>query len=223
VKEQIVYDLLSSSVESLKESNDNLSSLDKTMQKPKKWTEYGFSADDFTALEKDMVHRLGGRALDMGQLTMENRFPELTMDETVTFLSNRLGIHAENPIVVYVDDEEENLFIFKRKFSKDLRIRTFANPREALSFIKVSSEVALVITDEVMPGLMGNDLCDQVKAVKPFMPFILITGNPENDEGLMYRSLRHNRFYEFIQKPVDFDGKKDQYLDLFKNIMQRLV
>ena len=42
-------------------------------------------------------------------------------------------------MVVYVDDEEENLFIFKRRFGKDFPIKTFSDPHEALSFIKVSA------------------------------------------------------------------------------------
>jgi CheY-like chemotaxis protein len=113
--------------------------------------------------------------------------------------------------VVYVDDEAENLFIFKRKFGKRLNLKTFEDPREALEYILKRPSVSVVVTDEVMPGLSGSQLCDEVHKSKPNMKFVLITGNPNNDGDLMYNSLRKNRFYEFINKPVDFDGKGEEY------------
>ena len=41
-----------------------------------------------------------------------------------------------NPVVVYVDDEEENLFDYRRRYSNRLNLRTFSNPNEALAFIR---------------------------------------------------------------------------------------
>ena len=77
----------------------------------------------------------------------------------------------------------------------------------------------LVITDEVMPGMSGNELCDAVHETKPLMKFILITGNPNSDGDLMYRALRRNRFFEFFNKPVDFESKGEEYLTLINRII----
>jgi DNA-binding NtrC family response regulator len=125
-----------------------------------------------------------------------------------------------NPLVVYVDDEEENLFIFKRKFASAFSLRSFSDPMEALEFILTNNDVALVVTDEVMPKLSGNELCDKVHESKPNLKFILITGNPNSDDDLMYRSLRYNRFYEFINKPMDFEGKGREYLHLIQGVIR---
>jgi DNA-binding NtrC family response regulator len=122
-------------------------------------------------------------------------------------------------MVVYVDDEEENLFIFKRKFGKKLNLNTFSDPIKALEFIQNSEDVRLVITDEVMPKMSGNELCDRVHLTKPLLRFVLITGNPNSDGDLMYRALRKNRFYEFINKPVDFDTKGDEYLGMIQGLL----
>lgn len=122
--------------------------------------------------------------------------------------------------VVYVDDEQENLYVFRRKFGKKLNLKTFENPVEALDYIIRTPKVALVITDEVMPGLSGNDLCDEVHKAKPNIKFILITGNPNSDGDLMYKSLRRNRFFEFINKPVDFDKKGDEYLAMIQGLAE---
>ncbi|MDB5048090.1 MAG: hypothetical protein JWO30_1161 [Fibrobacteres bacterium] len=121
--------------------------------------------------------------------------------------------------VVYVDDEPENIFIFKRRFGKSLNLKTFVDPVEALDYIIRSPQVALVITDEVMPRLSGNELCDETKKAKPNMKFILMTGNPNHDGDLMYRSLRKDRFYEFINKPVDFDKKGEEYLAMIQGLL----
>jgi hypothetical protein len=55
------------------------------------------------------------------------------------------------------------------------------------------------------------------------LKFILITGNPNSDDDLMYRSLRNSRFYDFINKPVDLEGKGEEYLKLFQDILKSEV
>jgi DNA-binding NtrC family response regulator len=170
-------------------------------------------------LERDLEERLDGRRLDMENFLVPEAFYDVTIGQILDYIEDRVALRRKKSIVVYVDDEEENLFIFRRKFGKDFNLKLFSDPQEALEFIKSNNNVALVITDEVMPGLRGNKLCEEVRKAKPFMKFILITGNPENDENLMYKSLRRGRFYEFIQKPVDFDGKRDEYLELINSII----
>jgi DNA-binding NtrC family response regulator len=124
-----------------------------------------------------------------------------------------------NPIVVYVDDDPDCLFIFERKFGRRLHLKMFTQPKEALAFILASPEVALVITDEVMPGLSGNQLAEELMKYKPNMKIILITGNPNHDADLMYNSLRRGRFYEFIQKPVDFESRGEEYYNLIQGLI----
>lgn len=141
------------------------------------------------------------------------------LGELVDFIIEKGFAKRPDLEVVYVDDEPENLFIFKRRFAKSINLKTFENPIEALEYIITSPNVGLVITDEVMPGLSGNQLCDRVKTSKPNMKFILITGNPNQDDDLMYRSLRKSRFYEFINKPMDLEKKGEEYLAMIKNLM----
>lgn len=122
--------------------------------------------------------------------------------------------------VIYVDDEPENLFVFQRKYGKRLNLKTFEDPVAALEYILQNPKVGLVITDEVMPKLSGNELCDKVKLSKPNLKFILITGNPNQDDDLMYLTLRKNRFYEFINKPVDFENKGEEYFSLIQGLIE---
>lgn len=171
----------------------------------------------------DLIHelkrRLDGKDLGLDDLLGPEEMNTATLGILVDRIASSFKPDSADPIVVYVDDEEENLFIFKRKFGKRLNLKTFSDSREAAEFIIANGDVRLVITDEVMPNLSGNELCDLVHKSKPFMKFILITGNPNSDGDLMYKSLRKNRFFEFINKPLDLEGKGDEYFGTIASLI----
>lgn len=179
-------------------------------------------------LAKELRNRLGGIALNVelmyrmqkafgGTTSGQNQYSSI--GDMVRHIQSSLHHGIQNPVVVYVDDEEENLFVFRRRYAKRVNLRTFSNPEEALAFIKDSPDVVLVLTDESMPGMSGNQLCDQVHLTKPFLKFVLITGNPGGDENLMHRSLRHGRFYDFINKPLDFDKNGEEYFESMSKVL----
>lgn len=219
MKSDEIYSMVKASVNELGKQYPELKPLENMVNRGATFADYGFDVFTLGLLERDLEERLGGRKLDMESFLVPEAFYDVTVGQVLDFIEARITTRSKNAIVVYVDDEEENLFIFRRKFGKDFNLKLFSDPQDALDFINSNSDVALVITDEVMPGLRGNKLCEEVKRAKPFMKFILITGNPENDENLMYKSLRRGRFYEFIQKPVDFDGKRKEYIELINSII----
>jgi CheY-like chemotaxis protein len=177
---------------------------------------------------RELRSRFGGIALNVemmykmqkafGGTSAQNRYA--TVGDVVRHIQSGLHHGVANPVVVYVDDEEENLFVFRRRYSKRLNLRTFSDPGEALVFIRDNPDVVLVLTDESMPGMTGGQLCDRVHETKPFLKFMLITGNPGGDEHLMEKSLRHGRFYDFISKPLDFEKKGEEYLSTITHILE---
>ena len=181
--------------------------------------ELGVDLTAFSELLEELSLRFHGKDFHLQGYLIPEEYYYLTVDKLVTTISSAFKTTSKEPEVVYVDDEEENLFVFKRKFGKKLKIKTFTDPNAALLYVQRSEDVKLVITDEVMPGMSGNELCDAVHDTKPLMKFILITGNPNSDGDLMYRALRRNRFFEFFNKPVDFEVKGDEYLALMNRIV----
>lgn len=184
------------------------------------------------AFARELRHRLGGVALNIEMMfRLQKAFQSTAtgalagmpqyrnLGDVVKHIQASLHHGIPNPLVVYVDDEEENLFVFRRKYGKRLNLKTFSDPQEALAFIRNSADVVLVLTDEVMPGMTGNQLCDEAHKTRPFLKFILITGNPAGDENLMHRSLRHGRFYDFINKPLDFEGKGEEYFTTMNRVL----
>jgi CheY-like chemotaxis protein len=181
--------------------------------------DFGINLESMPDIEEELTRRLKGRKLGLEPFLTPQEFDFLTLGKTLDALSRVLAPESKRPLVVYVDDEEENLFVFNRKFGKKLALKMFTDPEAALKFIQSSTEVALVITDEFMPRLSGNELCDKVHQANPQLPFILITGNPNQDEDLLYRSLRRGRFFEFFQKPLDLDRKGEEYFKLIEGLI----
>ncbi|MEO6096485.1 MAG: response regulator [Fibrobacteria bacterium] len=215
---QTLYDIIRDIVDHLAKSNPGFTRLPTELEPEASLAHLGLDMVTLPVILEELKLRLDGREVRLSHLTPSD-FNSLSLKQLLKQVQEKIRAPANCTIVVYVDDEEENLFVFKRKFGKDLNLKTFTDSLEALEFIRMESRVALVITDEVMPKLGGNALCSEVRKVKPFLKFILITGNPNNDQDLMYNSLRNNRFYEFLNKPLDLEGKSSEYLIMIRTMI----
>jgi CheY-like chemotaxis protein len=213
------YGILKEIVLEMLGRGERVKALPDSIDREKSLEESGMDLIAFSEIAEEFQQRFNGRDFHLDAFMVPEEYYYLTLGKFLDLVCKAFRPSSQNPIVVYVDDEEENLFVFKRRFGKELNLKSFTNPFEALAFVKSSPDVALVITDEVMPGLGGNALCDEVKKTKPNMKFILITGNPNSDGDLMYRTLRSNRFYDFISKPVDFANKGGQYFKLIQDLI----
>jgi CheY-like chemotaxis protein len=214
-----LYVLLKETVSQLAEKDPYFKPLPEKMDGNIPLNEVGLDIVTLPEVAEELKSRLGGRNIGLERVLNPQDVNAMNVGQLLGIIHESLSPKRREPLTVYVDDEEENIFIFKRRFGKSLNLKTFTDPEAALAFIKSDDSVALVITDEVMPRLSGNDLCDEVHKVKPFMRFVLITGNPNNDGDLMYKALRKNRFYDFINKPVDFDKKGEEYLLMFQSLI----
>ncbi|MCI5072215.1 response regulator [bacterium] len=105
-------------------------------------------------------------------------------------------------IIVYVDDEQDNLTSFEMHLEMDFVIKTFADPIEALHYVQNEPRVAILIVDQVMPRLSGLELARQAKENNPLMICMMITGNATKQ--LAIEAVKDNTFWDFVEKPVDF-------------------
>ncbi len=111
--------------------------------------------------------------------------------------------HAQHTVLV-VDDEESILAILSQLLTRaGLRVRTATNVNQALAVL--TDEVpCLVLTDVLMPGLDGLELCRRVKhdPRTAHVPVILVTGRTDErdvDEGVAAGAA------DYIKKPFDRD------------------
>jgi CheY-like chemotaxis protein len=217
VNKQQIYEILKESVRELAKSNDFFVPLPDRYDAGASLESIGLDPLLLPDLIPNLKNRFGGKDLS-------SRFSDLsafrTVDDLLTGLVAALGNGIAAPCMVYVDDEDANLFVFKRHFGKLFKVEYFTSPLAALEFILNDPSVALVLTDEVMPDMTGNELCDKAHALKPALKFILLTGNPNNQDDLVYRSMRRNRFYEFLQKPLDFENRSSELRALFASVLE---
>src|SRR5260370_12978454 len=77
--------------------------------------------------------------------------------------------------ILVVDDEGSNLRALERLFRKDHDVLTAQSGVEALALLE-KHDVALLITDQRMPGMTGIELLQKTVSLRPHMVRILLTG-----------------------------------------------
>jgi two-component system response regulator CpxR len=78
--------------------------------------------------------------------------------------------------ILCVDDNEQSLSIRKVLLeTRGYRVTTCTNAQDALARFKQGG-VDLVLTDLLMPGVDGNKLVEEIKAISPHTPAILLSG-----------------------------------------------
>jgi len=83
---------------------------------------------------------------------------------------------ASSITILCVDDEETPRTLRKLILQKQgYQVITAASGAEALEVLDRVS-INLVLSDQMMPGMTGTELTKFVKAVRPTMPVILISG-----------------------------------------------
>lgn len=102
-----------------------------------------------------------------------------------------LGHDADNihfqglPIVLVVDDNEEIVNYIKEIFARNFRVLTAFNGESGLK-IAIREIPDIIISDVMMPGISGFEVCQQLKADQrtSHIPIILLTANA-SDEAQM--------------------------------------
>jgi len=95
--------------------------------------------------------------------------------------------NARDPVVLFVDDDEQTLSALRRCFRQEPVIfYTALGSAEGLSWL-ARTRVDLVITDERMPGMAGTDFREEARAVSPRTRRAILTGYPS--DALIRRGL----------------------------------
>lgn len=134
-----------------------------------------------------------------------------TFDSSVIPASNAL----EKPEILYIDDEEDNLFVFKAAFRRFYKVHTALSGEEGLEILK-HKDVALVITDQRMPRMTGVQFLQNLPAEKDLIRMIL-TGY--SDMESIVEAINTGKVYRYIVKPWDKEELKitmDNAIEAFK-------
>lgn len=118
--------------------------------------------------------------------------------------------------ILYVDDEETNLRLFKKSFRRDFNILLAGSPNEALEIIK-TEKIDIIITDQRMPEMTGVELLKIVNQLLPEIPphRLILSGYSSNSD--IDEAFSHYHLYSFVHKPWQYDELKQLFLDVLNH------
>ncbi|UEG55075.1 response regulator [Mucilaginibacter daejeonensis] len=105
---------------------------------------------------------------------------------------------SEKIAVLYVDDEENNLFSFKATFRIKYQVYTAISGDEALKVLS-AKKVHIIITDQRMPEMTGVEFLEKVIEIDPEPMRILLTGYA--DMTAVVDAVNKGKIYHYLAKP----------------------
>ena len=104
--------------------------------------------------------------------------------------------------IVIVDDEEMVLTSLSSfiKLETNFVVETFLSANQALDFIK-RGDVDLVLSDYLMPEMDGITFLSQVRAIRPEVPRVILTGYADKENAI--KAINEVGLYQYIEKPWD--------------------
>jgi CheY-like chemotaxis protein len=112
-----------------------------------------------------------------------------------------------NPIKILVVDNEED----QRRLMSDIltefgySVKTVSSAEAALKGMN-SENYQLIITDLIMPGMDGTELCERIKSIRPDVKVYAISGHIDLYDD---NKLERLGFDGIIQKPVSMNALKE--------------
>jgi signal transduction histidine kinase len=102
-------------------------------------------------------------------------------------------------LILYVDDESANRVVFELTF-KEFRLKCVSSAEEALEFI-TREPVAVLITDQRMTGMSGDELLRRVKEVSPDTVRMILTAYSDLEPILA--AVNEGLVARYVIKPWD--------------------
>jgi len=102
--------------------------------------------------------------------------------------------------ILYVDDEEKSLKYFTRAFEDQFRIFTAPSAQEGFKVLEARpDDIALIMTDQRMPGEKGVWLLEKARQLRPRTIRILATAYSDMDAAIA--AVNTGAIYKYVTKP----------------------
>lgn len=107
--------------------------------------------------------------------------------------------------VLFVDDEEKARKYFRMAFARDFTVLTAGSVQEALEILALhGDDIAILITDQRMPGQQGVDLLKRARAEWPQIVRMLTTAYSDLDDAIA--AVNRGEILRYITKPWDLEA-----------------
>lgn len=175
-------------------------------------------------LDQQLVDRCFEQPINPDLIRSHVLMAALTLDKAPPTHSQELVDRSNKTAVLIVDDEPSATRYLARQLEilqDDFRVLCARNADEALRLVQdEAGAVAVVMTDQRMPGMHGKELLDELKQSHPAIVRILTSAWGEVDVAL--GAVNEGRIYRYRQKP----WQAQELLTLFRQALahhQQLV
>jgi DNA-binding NtrC family response regulator len=115
--------------------------------------------------------------------------------------------------ILVVDDEEEfRDLTSKRLEKKGLKVKAAESGEKALDILE-HSYTDVVLLDVKMPGMDGIETLRRIRAMKPLVEVVLLTGHASVDSGIEGMKLGA---FDYLMKPIDLEPLLEKLTDAYE-------
>ncbi len=100
--------------------------------------------------------------------------------------------------ILYVDDEENNLFSFKATFRLKYKVFTAISGADAIDIVK-NNQIHIIITDQRMPEMTGVEFLEEIIKINAAPMRILLTGY--TDMAAVVDAVNKGNIFHYLNKP----------------------
>jgi response regulator RpfG family c-di-GMP phosphodiesterase len=130
-----------------------------------------------------------------------------------------LPLDSDPVRVLYLDDEEPNLFSFKAAFRRDFEIFTATEPHEAVRILD-TEDIHVVLSDQRMPGISGVEFFELIMPDHPDCTRVLVTGYA--DTNAVVDAINKGQVYRFVSKPWNEEELRNVVTSAFRQHKSRI-
>ncbi len=105
---------------------------------------------------------------------------------------------SEKFSILYVDDEESNLRIFKNTFRREYNVYTAISAKEGIKIL-TKEHIDVILSDQRMPEMTGVEFLKYSLEAHPQLNRILVTGF--TDFNALQSAVNDAKIFQYIQKP----------------------
>ena len=141
-------------------------------------------------------------------------FPNIDSNKTKEMLSQNYDY-----TILVVEDDLEIAEFLTTELSHNFKTISANNGTDALEILKKQNQINLVLSDVLMPGMNGFDLCREIKGTPEYsdVPVILLTALSEIDQRIYGIAEGAD---DYIQKPFQINYVKLKIIRLLKERRQ---
>lgn len=107
----------------------------------------------------------------------------------------------QKPKILVVDDEPDNLDLLYRTFRQEYQVLRAESGHRALEILAEAGDVAVIISDQRMPGMSGTEFLSLTATQYPDIIRIILTGYTDVED--LVEAINSGKVFKYVTKPWD--------------------